>query len=208
MHSDYVAGTRISLDSVVYSFNEGQSPETIQKDFPSLKRAQIYGAIAFYLDHQADIDKYLEDTKQEFEGRGIPMSEENPGLGANPAGAGAIVSSQTGRAPLLSIRLQADNDLKYAIVKAVRRQEPAIDFASAQEACLDGLSDPELLDPAALEVIIFHLSLITASRALFIDQNLTQQIGALGAQLFMFPTASCPATLKSARDVERRPVAG
>ena len=78
----YVAGTRISLDSVVYSFNEGQSPEAIQKDFPSLKRAQIYGAIAFYLDHQAVIDKYLEDTKQEFEGRGIPMSEENPGLWA------------------------------------------------------------------------------------------------------------------------------
>ena len=50
----------------------------------------------------------------------------------------------------MSIRLEADNDLKYAIVKAVRRQEPAIDFASAQEACLDGLSDPELLDPAAL----------------------------------------------------------
>ena len=35
----YVAGTRISLDSVVYSFNEGQSSEAIQKDFPSLKRA-------------------------------------------------------------------------------------------------------------------------------------------------------------------------
>ena len=27
----YLAGTRISLDSVVYSFNEGQSPEAIQK---------------------------------------------------------------------------------------------------------------------------------------------------------------------------------
>lgn len=29
----YVAGTRISLDSVVYSFNEGQSPEAIHEDF-------------------------------------------------------------------------------------------------------------------------------------------------------------------------------
>ena len=78
----YVAGTRISLDSVVYSFNGGQSPEAIQQDFPSLKRAQIYGAIAFYLDHQAEIDKYLKDTQQEFEGSGIPMSEENPSLWA------------------------------------------------------------------------------------------------------------------------------
>ncbi len=76
----YVVGTRISLDSVVYTFNEGQSPEAIQEDFPSLKRGQIYGAIAFYLDHQADIDKYLEDTKQQFEGQSIPLAEENPAL--------------------------------------------------------------------------------------------------------------------------------
>jgi uncharacterized protein (DUF433 family) len=76
----YVAGTRISLDSVVYSFNAGNSPEAIQEDFPLLKRAQIYGAIAFYLDHQAEIDKYLEDTEREFEASGIPMSEANPVL--------------------------------------------------------------------------------------------------------------------------------
>jgi len=79
----YVAGTRISLDSVVYSFNDGQSPEAIQEDFPSLKRGQIYGAIAFYLDHQAVIDKYLEDTKKKFEGTAIPLEQANPTLWAN-----------------------------------------------------------------------------------------------------------------------------
>ena len=78
----YVAGTRISLDSVVYSFNEGQSPEAIQEDFPSLKRSQIYGAIAFYLDHQPEIDKYLEETEHEFEGNAIPLEQANPTLWA------------------------------------------------------------------------------------------------------------------------------
>ena len=78
----YVAGTRISLDSVVYSFNEGQSPEAIQEDFPLLKRSQIYGAIAFYLDHQAEIDKYLEETEREFEGQAIPLEQANPTLWA------------------------------------------------------------------------------------------------------------------------------
>src|ERR1039458_9819891 len=76
----YVAGTRISLDSVVYAFNEGQSPEAIQEDFPLLKRSQIYGAIAFYLDHQAEIDRYLEETEREFEGRAIPLEQANPAL--------------------------------------------------------------------------------------------------------------------------------
>ncbi len=76
----YVAGTRVSLDSVVYSFNGGQSPEAIQQDFPSLKRSQIYGAIAFYLDHQAEINQHLEETEREFETSGGPMSEANPAL--------------------------------------------------------------------------------------------------------------------------------
>ena len=30
----YVAGTRISLDSVVYAFNRGDSPERILEEFP------------------------------------------------------------------------------------------------------------------------------------------------------------------------------
>ena len=76
----YVAGTRISLDSVVYAFNEGQSPEAIQEDFPLLKRPRIYGAIAFYLDHQAEIDDYLARTEREFEGSAIAMQQSNPVL--------------------------------------------------------------------------------------------------------------------------------
>jgi uncharacterized protein (DUF433 family) len=78
----YVAGTRVSLDSLVYCFNEGQSPEAIQENFPSLKRAQIYGAIAFYLDRQAAIDEYLKASSREFEGTAIPLSEANPALWA------------------------------------------------------------------------------------------------------------------------------
>ena len=58
----------------------------------------------------------------------------------------------------MSVHFQADNDLKFGIVKAVRRREPAIDFASAQEAGLEGVSDPEVLDRAASEnrVLVSH----------------------------------------------------
>jgi uncharacterized protein (DUF433 family) len=76
----YVAGTRISLDSVVYSFNGGNSPEAIQENFPLLKRAQIYGAIAFYLDHQAEIDEYLDRIEREIEESAIPLQQANPAL--------------------------------------------------------------------------------------------------------------------------------
>jgi len=76
----YVAGTRISLDSVVYSFNRGNSAEAIQTGYPLLKRAQIYGAIAFYLDHQAEIDEYLARNQREFEADTIPLEQANPEL--------------------------------------------------------------------------------------------------------------------------------
>jgi uncharacterized protein (DUF433 family) len=57
----YLAGTRVSLDSVVHEFQRGASPESILKAFPligSLER--VYGAIAYYLAHKKEIDAYLE----------------------------------------------------------------------------------------------------------------------------------------------------
>ena len=82
----YVAGTRISLDSVVHAFNQGESPEQIVEDFPLVDSlARVYGTIAFYLDHKAEIDRYLENSRREFEedaAKGIPLSEARPALWA------------------------------------------------------------------------------------------------------------------------------
>jgi uncharacterized protein (DUF433 family) len=54
-----VVGTRVSLDSVVREYWEGRSPEEIVEDFPALSLEQVHGALAFYLRHQDEIDKYL-----------------------------------------------------------------------------------------------------------------------------------------------------
>ncbi len=62
----YVLGTRVSLDSVVYAFLRGESPEGIAESFPALSLEQVYGAIAFYLANQRAIDAYLEEGKVEF----------------------------------------------------------------------------------------------------------------------------------------------
>jgi uncharacterized protein (DUF433 family) len=62
----YISGTRVSLDSVVYAFLRGESPEGILESFPTLSLEQVYGAIAFYLAHQQGIDTYLEQGENEF----------------------------------------------------------------------------------------------------------------------------------------------
>jgi uncharacterized protein (DUF433 family) len=55
----YVARTRISLDSIVHAFLRGESPETICQNFELLRLEEVYGAIAYYLANQADVDAYL-----------------------------------------------------------------------------------------------------------------------------------------------------
>ena len=56
-----VAGSRVSLDSVVDCFREGLSPESIAENFPALTLEQVYGAIAFYLANQQMVDDYLHE---------------------------------------------------------------------------------------------------------------------------------------------------
>jgi hypothetical protein len=70
------------LDSVVYSFQRGNSPQTIQAEYPLLKLSQIYGAVAYYLDHQAAVDRYLEAKRRSFATSAIPLSEADPDLWA------------------------------------------------------------------------------------------------------------------------------
>jgi uncharacterized protein (DUF433 family) len=64
-----VAGTRVSLDSIVCAFNGGQSPETIARSFPALTLEQVYRAIAFYLGHRDEVDPYLEAQEQDYEAK-------------------------------------------------------------------------------------------------------------------------------------------
>lgn len=62
----YVAGSRVSLASIIYSFRGGDSPETIRQNFPSLSLAQVYGAIAFYLSNGVECEEYLRMLKERW----------------------------------------------------------------------------------------------------------------------------------------------
>jgi uncharacterized protein (DUF433 family) len=74
----WIEETRISLDSVVYAFLNGESPESIAQNFPLLSLEQIYGAIAFYLANRELIDTYLKKGEEEFEKLQNSFRENNP----------------------------------------------------------------------------------------------------------------------------------
>ena len=89
-----IAGTRVSLDSVVARFNEGASPEKIVRSFPSLKLPQVYGAIAYYLENQQTIDSAMAETLRELERTVPPLSQSNPDLFARLQAARERMSSK------------------------------------------------------------------------------------------------------------------
>jgi uncharacterized protein (DUF433 family) len=59
-----VGGTRVMLDSVVAAFRLGHSAETIAQQYPALRLEEVYGAIAYYLANQVDVDQYLRTQEE------------------------------------------------------------------------------------------------------------------------------------------------
>ena len=76
----WIEGTRISLDSIVYAFRQGLSPESIVQSFPLLTLEQVYGAIAFYLANRAEIDAYLAAEEAAFVAMPQPLRTTDPVL--------------------------------------------------------------------------------------------------------------------------------
>ena len=76
----WVEGTRISLDSIVYAFRSGSSPESIVESFPLLTLEQVYGVIAFYLANHAEIDAYLLAEEAAFDAMPQPLKTTAPAL--------------------------------------------------------------------------------------------------------------------------------
>ena len=62
-----ITGTRVSLDSVVYDYLGGLSPESIADNFDTLSLEQVYGAITFYLSHRGEVDQHLMSNRDKFD---------------------------------------------------------------------------------------------------------------------------------------------
>ncbi len=58
-----IAGTRICVSDVVIWTEQGRSPYEIVADYPQLTLADVYAALAYYHDHQADIDRQIKESE-------------------------------------------------------------------------------------------------------------------------------------------------
>jgi len=71
-----VAGTRLTLDTIVGAFKRGATAEEIAQDYPPVSLPDVYAAIAYYLRHRDEVEEYLAkrasehaELRREIEGR-------------------------------------------------------------------------------------------------------------------------------------------
>ena len=59
-----VAGTRVTLDTLIDAFEDGASAEEIAFRYPSLSLPDIYAAITYYLKSRAAVESYLSERRE------------------------------------------------------------------------------------------------------------------------------------------------
>lgn len=62
-----VGKTRVTLDTVIAVFNQGATAEEIVHRYPSLNLAQVYATIGYYLNHQSEVEAYLQQRQKQAE---------------------------------------------------------------------------------------------------------------------------------------------
>ena len=60
-----VGNTRVTLDTVIGVFKQGTTAEEIVYRYPSLRLADVYATIGFYLNHQQEVETYLQQRQQQ-----------------------------------------------------------------------------------------------------------------------------------------------
>jgi uncharacterized protein (DUF433 family) len=58
-----INGTRTSVRAIVGLWRLGVMPEEIPNHLPHLNLAQVFDALSFYLDHQVEINEYIEKNQ-------------------------------------------------------------------------------------------------------------------------------------------------
>ncbi|MDQ3684109.1 MAG: DUF433 domain-containing protein [Acidobacteriota bacterium] len=79
-----ISGSRITFETISGAYEKGATAEQIQDSFPSLSLRQIYGAIAYYLEHEAEVKTYLQIRRAEAEAtrREIESQQDTAGFRA------------------------------------------------------------------------------------------------------------------------------
>lgn len=58
-----VAGTRVTLETIVDAFETGATAEEIAQQYPTVPLVDVYSVITYYLRHKAEVDAYRKERE-------------------------------------------------------------------------------------------------------------------------------------------------
>jgi len=61
----HIAGTGVTVRTIVRWYKSGLSPEEITAEYPQLEMAQVYAALAFYHANRADLEAQMAAEEKE-----------------------------------------------------------------------------------------------------------------------------------------------
>lgn len=62
-----VGDSRVLLELVIRSFQDGATPEAIVQQYSTLKLPDVYSVIAYYLRHRGEVEEYLARREEKAE---------------------------------------------------------------------------------------------------------------------------------------------
>jgi uncharacterized protein (DUF433 family) len=62
-----VGDSRVLLEMVIQTFQDGATPETIAQQYSSLNLSDVYSVIAYYLRHRDEVEEYLAQREEKAE---------------------------------------------------------------------------------------------------------------------------------------------
>jgi uncharacterized protein (DUF433 family) len=59
-----ITGSRLTLDTVIWAYLDGATPEQIVERFPAISLPDAYAVIGYYLRYRQDVEAYLRGREQ------------------------------------------------------------------------------------------------------------------------------------------------
>ncbi len=76
-----VAGTRVTLDTIVGAFETGATAEEIAQQYPTVPLVDVYSVITYYLRHKPEVDAYLAEHQVQAQRVGEEVERRFPSAG-------------------------------------------------------------------------------------------------------------------------------
>ena len=74
-----IEGSRVPIETVITSFEEGGTPEEIAQQYPTIPLGVIYQVVGYYLRHRSELDGYLTKRAQQHDATRAVNEARSPG---------------------------------------------------------------------------------------------------------------------------------